>query len=791
MRVPRSTYRLQITSAFTLPEAASAAAYIHDLGADWLYFSPLLQAESGSDHGYDVIDHSQIDPARGGNVGLAEAVAAARSQGLGVLIDIVPNHVGVATPALNPWWWDVLKHGQSSRYAAAFDIDWAFGGGKVRIPVLGDDSLADLTIVGDELRYFDNRYPIAPGTADGGADAVTVHSRQHYELVNWHRADYDLNYRRFFGVNSLAGIRVEEPWVFDESHVEIARWFSEGLADGLRVDHPDGLRDPGGYLERLGELTGHSYVLVEKILEGREPLPPEWATAGTTGYDALADFDRVLVDPAGEGRLDALDDALASDDRPAPTSFITLIHETKRAIADGILRSEVLRIVRELQRSGAIDITGTVAAGSESFETGLPALDATSVADAVAELLTCFTVYRSYLPFGIEQVREAADRAAAFRPDLEETIDAILPALSDATNIAALRFQQTSGMVMAKGVEDTAFYRFNRLTSLNEVGADPAEFAISVPEFHKRQVARLRSYPNAMTTLSTHDTKRGEDTRSRISVIAEVPEQWASTLSQLRTLAPLGDGQLENLLWQAIIGSWPASRERLHAYAEKAAREAGDSTSWLAVNDEFEARMHRMIDSAFDSHEVRRVLAGFLKIVEQPGWSNSLSLKLLQLTAPGAPDVYQGSELWETSLVDPDNRRPVDFEQRRSMLARLDAGDLPPIDESGAAKLLVTSRALRLRRDRPGQFEGYRPLTAVGSAASHVVAFDRDEAITVATRLPVGLAAAGGWGDTHLETDYSRVVDVITGRVYDGSRIQVAELLQTYPVALLIPTTEA
>ena len=791
MRIPRSTYRLQITSAFTLSEAAKAAAYIRDLGADWLYFSPLLEAEPGSDHGYDVIDHSRIDPARGGEAGLAEAVEAARANGLGVLIDIVPNHVGVQTPAGNPWWWDVLKYGQSSRYAAAFDIDWSFGKGKVRIPVLGDDSLDDLKVVGDELHYFDNVFPLSPGTAADGADALTVHSRQHYELVNWHRADYDLNYRRFFAVNSLAGIRVEEPWVFDESHAEIGRWFTEGLADGLRVDHPDGLRDPGAYLERLGELSGHSYVLVEKILEGREQLPPEWATAGTTGYDALADFDRVLVDGAGEARLTELDEALATEEKPEPTSFTSLIHQTKRGIADGILRSEVLRIVRDLEGSGAVDITGTVTPGSEPFETGLPTLDATSVADAVAELLTCFAVYRSYLPLGIEQVREAADLAEAYRPDLAATIDAVLPALSDATNIAARRFQQTSGMVMAKGVEDTAFYRFNRLTSLNEVGADPGEFAITVAEFHKRQVTRLRSYPNAMTTLSTHDTKRGEDTRARISVISELPEEWASTLSRLRTLAPLGDGQLENLLWQAIIGSWPASRERLHAYAEKAAREAGDSTGWLDINEEFEARMHRLVDSAFDSPEVRRVLADFLRLVEQPGWSNSLSLKLLQLTAPGSPDVYQGSELWETSLVDPDNRRPVDYEQRRSTLARLDAGDLPPIDESGAAKLLVTSRALRMRRDSPGQFEGYRPLTAHGPAASHVIAFDRDEAITVATRLPVGLATGGGWGDTSISTDYARVRDVITGRTFDGSTIMLADLLATYPVALLTPSTEA
>ncbi|RFA14581.1 malto-oligosyltrehalose synthase [Subtercola boreus] len=798
---PKSTYRVQITPSFTLDDAAATADYIHDLGADWLYFSPLLKAEKGSDHGYDVVDHSLVDPDRGGAAGLDEAVAAARALGLGVLIDIVPNHVGVATPTISGWWWDLLKNGRSSAFASYFDVDWSFGGGKVRIPVLGSapvagEEIEGLEIVGDELHYYDNVYPIAPGTEAPGSPTEVL-ARQHYELMDWRRADDKLNYRRFFAVNSLAGIRVEEQVVFDDSHVEIARWFREGLADGLRIDHPDGLRDPEVYLERLATLTSNGYVLVEKILEGREPLPSSWATAGTTGYDALADFDRVLVDPAGQAALDALDEASATADRPVPSSFESLIHTTKRGIADGILRSEVLRIQRDLAASGALDgAAGALAggaAGPGASGPGASGIDAhdDSVADAIAELLTCFPVYRSYLPLGLNQLEAAAALSVSHRPELAASIEAILPALSDASNEAARRFQQTSGMVMAKGVEDTAFYRYNRLTSLNEVGADPGEFAVDVAEFHRRQVMRLRNYPNAMTTLSTHDTKRGEDTRARISVISELPAEWASTLQQLRTLAPLGDAQLENLLWQAVIGAWPASRERLHAYAEKASREAGDSTGWLDVNEAFEEKMHALIDSVFDSPAVADVLSAFISKVEQPGWSNSLSLKLLQLTAPGSPDVYQGSELWETSLVDPDNRRPVDYAKRRALLASIDGGLRPAIDQTGAAKLLVTSRALRLKRDRPGFFQGYRPLVASGSASAHVVAFDRDSAVTVATRLPVGLAAAGGWGDTCLDLDVDRVVDVITGRSFDGSRVMLSELLDEYPVALLVPATEA
>jgi len=768
MRVPASTYRLQIRGSFGLDAATRIAGYVHDLGADWLYLSPILKAEEGSDHGYDVVDHSLVDPARGGREGLDAASAAARALGLGVLVDIVPNHVGVATPKQSVWWWDLLTHGRQSRYAEAFDVDWEFGGGRVRIPVLGDEPDPELQIIGGQLAYYDNRFPIAPGTADDGASASEVHSRQNYELMNWRRADAELNYRRFFAVNTLAGIRVETPWVFDESHAEIIRWITAGLADGLRVDHPDGLADPAGYLDALAAATDGAYVLVEKILEGDEQLPTSWATSGTTGYDALADVDRVLADPAGRPALDALDSALR--DSAEPVSWTRLIHGTKRAIADGILRSEVLRLEREL---GETELHET-----EPHE---------QTVDALAELLACFPVYRSYLPLGIEHLLEAVRLAKDYRPDLAQRIDELLPALSDPNNPAAIRFQQTSGMVMAKGVEDTAFYRYTRLGSLTEVGADPSEFSIGIGEFHRRQQVRQASFPLSLTTLSTHDTKRGEDVRARITVLAEIPTEWAAALGELRDAVPLGDGPLESLLWQAIIGAWPASRERLHAYAEKAAREAGNSTKWTAPHEEFEARMHQLVDSAFDDEHVVGILERVLDAVRQPGWSNSLSAKVIQLTAPGVPDVYQGSELWETSLVDPDNRRPVDFDERRLYLAAIDAGAHPPIDESGAAKLLVTSRALRLRRDRPEMFSRYAAIEAYGSGAKHVVAFDRGAALTLATRLPVGLGRAGGWGDTTVIAAGRPVTDVFTGRIFEGGTLLLSEVLERYPVALLIP----
>jgi len=776
--LPVSTYRLQITAEFDLFAAAGLVDYLSALGADWVYVSPVLRSTTGSDHGYDVVDNSIVDPARGGPEGLAALSKAAHDAGLGLLVDIVPNHLGVADATQNAWWWDVLEKGRDSRYAEAFDIDWEFGGGKLRVPVLGDgpstssgtDALDDLELVGSELHYFDNKYPVAAGTADDGASAREVHARQNYELINWRRADSELNYRRFFAVNTLAGVRVEVPWVFDESHAEIVRWITEGLADGLRVDHPDGLADPGGYLDTLAKATGGTYVLVEKILEGDEKLPAFWATAGTTGYDALADIDRVFVDRHGRKKLDAIDTALR--ERAQPVEWKTLIHGTKRAIADGILNSEVQRLARE-------------------YAVARPDSDAELVADAVAELLACFPVYRSYLPAGAEHLHEAAELAVRHRPELSATIDELLPVLLDPEQPMAVRFQQTSGMVMAKGVEDTAFYRYSRLGSLTEVGADPEEFSIGVTEFHQRQSDRQASMPGSMTTLSTHDTKRGEDTRARITVLSELPERWEAVLGRLRELAPLGDGPLENLLWEAAVGAWPVSAERLHDYAEKAAREAGNSTMWTAPDEEFEARMHRLVDSAFDDPQVRGIIEGFVKEIADAGWSNSLAAKLVQLTAPGVPDVYQGSELWETSLVDPDNRRPVDYDIRRLYLEAVEEGAHPPVDATGAAKLLVTSRALRLRRDRPELFTRYAPLEALGERARHVVAFDRGGAVTLATRLPVGLAAGEGWGDTAIMLPGHELEDVLTGKRYPGGNVLFAELFEKYPVALLAPVEEA
>ncbi|MFJ6311070.1 malto-oligosyltrehalose synthase [Pseudarthrobacter oxydans] len=769
MRVPASTYRLQIRRSFTLFDAADKVPYLKDLGVDWVYLSPILTAEQGSDHGYDVTDPSAVDPERGGPEGLLALSKAAREHGMGVLVDIVPNHVGVATPVQNPWWWSLLKEGQGSPYAEAFDVDWDLAGGKIRLPMLGsDDDLDKLEIKDGELRYYDHRFPLASGSYSEGDSPQEVHSRQHYELMDWRRADAELNYRRFFAVTTLAGIRVETPKVFEEAHAEVGRWFKEGLVDGLRVDHPDGLADPAGYLRWLKDLSGGAYVLVEKILEPGETLPQDFATEGTTGYDALADVDRVFVDPAGQQALDELDAKLRGSSTPA--DYAEMIRGTKRMIADGILRSEVLRLARLVP---------------ESY--GLPVEQA---ADAIAEIIAAFPVYRTYLPTGAEILKEACESAAAHRPDLEVAVGTLLPLLLDPGNPIAVRFQQTSGMVMAKGVEDTAFYRYTRLGTLTEVGAEPTEFSVSTAEFHQRMARRQQELPLSMTTMSTHDTKRSEDARARISVIAELPEEWADTLATLRGLAPIPDGPYENLLWQAVVGAWPASRERLQGYAEKAAREAGNSTTWTSPDEDFESSVKAAVDAVFDDGRVTEAVEDFAARIDSYAASNSVSAKLVQLTMPGVPDVYQGSEFWERSLTDPDNRRPVDFEVRRQELAKLDAGTLPAAGTE-TSKLLATSRALRLRRDRPELFQGYSPVTATGPAADHVLAFHRGGdgalgALTLATRLPAGLAADGGWWDTAVELPVA-VRDELTGNAYGPGPVPVADVLGTYPVALLVP----
>ena len=823
---PGSTYRLQLTPEFGFAEAAGTVDYLADLGVTHAYLSPVLDAVPGSQHGYDVTDHSRIRAELGGAEGFRALAKRLHARGLGIILDIVPNHMAVpADLSLNRQLWSVLRDGRGSAYTTWFDIDWAAQDDRMLLPVLGgplESCLDDLRVEpgggpdGEPvLRYFDHVLPLWPGTARLPLRGLL--EAQHYRLAWWRDASTELNWRRFFDVTTLIGIRVEDQAVFDATHAVIAGLVAEGLVDGLRVDHPDGLADPRGYLRRLAAATGGAWVVAEKILAPDEALPDDWTCAGTTGYDALRMVDGLFLDPGAAGPLTA---EYARFGRRAgaeavPLRFADVAEVAKREAAVAMLSAEVTRLAR---------LAADVCPGATED-------DARAV---LVEVLAAFPVYRAYAHPG-EPASPAAKAAIAgaveeARRRLPERLRGLAsevgaaaagrqrPVSGDADSAAELivRFQQTTGPVLAKGVEDTAFYRWSRLLALNEVGGDPDRFGVLPEAFHVEAERLAASWPATMTTLSTHDTKREEDVRARLAVLAELPARWGAQVAQWHERA-MGlrlhgraavavDPDTEYLIWQTLVGTWPISGERLADYLTKAIREADRRTSWADQDPEYEAAVHALAASAIDEPELSGSIAEFVAGIAAPARSNSLGAKLVQLTMPGVPDVYQGCELSGLSLVDPDNRRAVDFARRRALLADLDAGGLSlqnPAEPGGlsldTAKLLVAARALRLRRARPDWFSGgYTPVTAAGPAADHVLAYarggagDLGPALTVATRLPVGLRGRGGWSDTVLPLDGGgrAWTDVLTGTVFRGERVLLGELMRALPVALLVPEDE-
>ncbi|WP_308257634.1 malto-oligosyltrehalose synthase [Pseudonocardia lacus] len=776
MTPPASTYRIQLSAQQTFADALELLPYLDDLGAGAFYASPLLESGAGSNHGYDVVDPTRVSTERGGEQARRALSAAVHERGMRFVLDIVPNHVGIDVARANPWWWDVLAKGRASEHADTFDIDWEAG--PILLPVLGAENdpadeekvLAEhltLSDDGTELRYYEHAFPVAEGTGDGSAQEV--HERQHYRIVSWRRGGAELTYRRFFDVSTLAAVRVEVPEIFAKTHREVLRWVEEGDVDAIRVDHPDGLSNPGEYMRMLRAAIGPDrWLVVEKILGVGEELPTSWPVDGTSGYEALREIQGVFVDPDGAGLITQI----AAEHVRGRESLHAAEHTARREVAGTILAAEVSRIARTYtSRHGKHPVPEVVRA-------------------AVLELLCGFPVYRSYLPEGRSALETAVSVARSHRPDLAEALNAIRDAmLADPGGELATRIQQTSGMVMAKGVEDTTFYRWNRFVALNEVGGDPSRFGVPPAEFHAALAAREASWSSTMTTLSTHDTKRSEDVRARLAVLAEIPDEWGPRLRRWSRAHPLPDRSLDLLAWQNLLGAWPISEERFTAYLGKAAKEAKLVTSHVEAVPEVDEAIARWYGEVLADAELVAEVEEFVARIAGPGRSNSLGQKLLQLAGPGVPDVYQGTELFEYSLVDPDNRRPVDWAGRRELLTRLDEGWLPEIDEGGAAKLLVTVNALRLRRYRPEEFVGYRPLHAEGPAADHLVAFQRSpKLVAVATRLPVGLAARGGWADTVLPlpdgtTDWH---DVLTDQPITSSAPLLSDLLSRYPVALLV-----
>ncbi|GAA4861439.1 malto-oligosyltrehalose synthase [Actinomycetospora straminea] len=780
--IPPSTYRLQLSPAQPFADARDLVGYLDGLGVGALYCSPILQASPGSMHGYDVVDPTRANDELGGEEGRRELVATLRAAGLGVLVDLVPNHMGVAVPAANPSWWSLLREGADSPYADWYDADLTdLTARPLLIPVLGSpEAIDELTLSDDrtELHYYEHRYPVAPGTGDDGTPQE-VHERQHYRLVHWRRGNAELTYRRFFDVSDLAAVRVDDPAIFDATHAEVLRWRAAGELDGLRIDHPDGLTTPGDYVRRLRAALGETaWLLVEKILGPDEALPLSWPVDGTTGYEALREVQGLFVDPRGE----ALIDAVSAQHTGAREALSVTEHVAKRLVTDEILVAEVTRIAALVPGDGD---------GGD---------DPSKVQDAVAELLGAYPVYRSYLPEGRDALDRAVDTAATARPELAEIVRRIHAAMTaEPDGHLTRRVEQTSGMVTAKGVEDTTFYRWNRFVALNEVGGAPDRFGVSPREFHTKAAARDAATPATMTTLSTHDTKRSEDVRARLAVLSELTAEWGAFLRSASARHPLPSPSLELLAWQSVLGAWPLTEERLAGYLTKASKEAKLVTAHVDAVPEVDEAIAAWPGQVLADADAVAEIEAFVASIDRHGRSNALGQKLLQLAGPGVPDVYQGTELFEYSLVDPDNRRPVDFGLRRRLLERLDGGWSPAVDaddpdEVAATKLAVVVAALRLRRFRPELFDGYTPLPASGTAADHALAFarggpaGRERLVAVATRLPVGLQAAGGWGDTVLPLpggadDWT---DVVTGRAVDGGAPRLTQLLDRYPVALLV-----
>jgi (1->4)-alpha-D-glucan 1-alpha-D-glucosylmutase len=911
--VPIATYRLQLTANFDFDAAAAAVPYLKKLGISHLYASPFLKARKGSTHGYDIVDHTQFNPELGGEAGFERLSHALKQHDLGLILDFVPNHVGVHF-ADNPWWLDVLEWGPGSPHAASFDIDWDLLPYRPRsgvlLPIIGS-SYGEALEKGDiQLRYdpdegsfsawyFEHRLPIAPeryseilravvkeaGVEDDAAgkalldlasryrglrhpnrsetpafkaelkakpgiseiiargleayragpgrsaQITALHhllERQHYKLGHWRLASSDINYRRFFDVNTLAGLRVEDAGTFDAIHRLVKRLIAEGRLQGLRLDHIDGLRDPAQYFQRLRRLIRDAqgpaakpfYVVIEKILGEGEELHSLAGVHGTTGYEWLNAITQVLVDGNGLGPLDEIWRQISN----MPPKLEPVLKEAKRRVLETLLTSEFMVLTRLLAR---------IAGGHYSTRD----YSADSLRQALELYVLHFPVYRTYLTstgataHDRALISETIEKARAdwFAADegifdfLRDTLtmDLIEPgrAPHSAARVRrfALKIQQFTGPMMAKALEDTSFYRYHRLLALNEVGGDPAAGARSVEAFHQMMRTRAKEWPHGMTATATHDTKRGEDARARLMALSEIPGEWASAVARWKILnAPhlVIDGEMrapsatfEYMLYQALLGAWPLGErdesflERMQAYALKAAREGKQETSWLNPHLTYETGLQTFIARILDrstSGEFLNALQTLAQRVALLGALNSLSQITLKTTMPGVPDFYQGTEFWDLSLVDPDNRRHVDFSERAAVLANVEYPDWAGLVQGwpgGHLKLAWTRHLLKLRTELAGVFAhgDYQPLEVTGPNRDHFVAFARrhghDAAITIVARSLAPLSQGGRVWPRAEDFEGSLNLRGYSVEGIDGggtaTEVSLSTLLRHLPVAVL------
>jgi malto-oligosyltrehalose synthase len=953
--IPLATYRLQLNRGFTFDQATAIVPYLSALGISHCYISPCLKARSGSMHGYDIVDHNSLNPEIGSPEEFDRFVTTLHEHGMGLILDIVPNHMGVMGSD-NSWWLDVLENGEASIYAGFFDIDWHplkdELDGKVLIPVLHDHYGAvlesgELKLVfhperGEfDVSYRNHRFPVdpreyprilqhceatlaaklgeqspdllefqslitafghLPGRQEVSSDRIAernrdkeIHKRrlaelcarsqeiaacilgavdlingtpadpasfeelhelikaQTFRLANWRVASDDVNYRRFFDTNDLASICVENETVFQATHRLVLSLVADGKVDGFRVDHPDGLYDPAQYFERLQSsialATNNSdsyYVIIEKILLGSERLPAEWPVCGTTGYDFANLVNGVFVDAAAVTQFERIYRDFIGDEVDVDDLFYRcrkLIIRVALASELNVLAHQIAKIA--LSKRYTCDFT------------------LNSLHDALMEVVASFPVYRTYVsPSGVSEndvrcilraIASAKWRSPAADTSIFDFIGQVLltsiadrqdPAYRNAVTTFAMKFQRFTSPVMAKGLEDTAFYRYNRLVSLNDVGSDLHRFGTTTPEFHLANQERVRDWPHTMLTTSTHDSKRSEDVRARINVLSEMPGLWRLRVRNWRQFnrshkilvndrpAPLPND--EYLLYQTLVGAWPSESlndadewktfcERIENYMLKAIREAKQNTSWINRNTAYETAVSSFVRTLLNREAKNRFLDDFVPFqrrVARIGLWNSLSQTLLKLTCPGVPDIYQGNDSWDFSLVDPDNRRPVDYMRRQQMFESiqvwgngpdaLSIGRLLETPEDGRIKMYLIWRTLCSRQQQPALFQQgeYLPLAVEGAKANHVVAFARKfgttRVIVVVPRLvaallndidlpPIGLRI---WNDTHvllpLRSCSTKCRNAFTGEILDlqktdeYAKIVVSQALSEFPVALCL-----
>jgi (1->4)-alpha-D-glucan 1-alpha-D-glucosylmutase len=768
--VPTATYRLQLQPEFPFGAAEAAVPYLAALGVSHLHLSPVLEAVPGSAHGYDVVDPARVRDELGGEAGLRSLSRAAREHGLGLVVDIVPNHMA-AFPRHNRALWEVLREGPASPYARWFDIEWDAQGGRLLVPVLGrrlGEELGQLKVDGDVLRYHDHVFPLREGTES--LPLPQLLDAQWYRPVWWRLARTELNYRRFFSISELIGVRVEDPEVFAATHGTLLRLLDEGVIDGLRVDHPDGLADPDAYLSRLHEATGGRWTVVEKILAADEHLPSAWPVAGTTGYDALRQVDGLFTDPAGADELLGHYRRFAAPQADRGGDWAATVRRAAHEVVTHELATELDRLTRLARRLCA-------ASADPALRDHAP----WALRGALRELLVRLEVYRPYTSMDAAAVvteEAAAEARATFTvPEEAHAVDVVrelaLGRAGDGAGQAEFRarFAQTASALRAKSVEDTAFYRYVPLLSANEVGGDPGAPGLSPEDFHAYCARVQRDWPTTGTVLSTHDTKRSADVRAAVAVLTECPQRWADVLAEV-TGASGGapDPHLVWAAWQTYFGLGSAAGERLQGALLKHVREAGLHTTWTEQDPGYEEAVAAFV-AGVPSGPAGRLVTHFREALAPHIRANVLGAALVHLTMPGVPDVYQGTEGEYRALVDPDNRRPF----------------APPKEASDKAEL--TGAALRLRRRRPevfGASAAYGPLAAEGPAATHCVAFVRSgEVLTAVTRLSLRLAEAGGWRDTFLTLPPGRWADALAPeREFEGDT-RVEALFGRLPVALL------